>query len=94
MAVSKLAGKYEKALLHQDQGLVDDVRRVKQLLYPQDVPQERFYGLPYFAARYGERAFVERVLAAIDPFDPRPRDLTWPGADAPHAAAVASVVRR
>jgi bacillithiol biosynthesis cysteine-adding enzyme BshC len=77
-AVARLSHKYETALLHQDQGLVDDVRRVKQLLFPQDVPQERFYGLAYFAARYGERAFVERVLAAIDPFDPRPRDLMWP----------------
>jgi bacillithiol biosynthesis cysteine-adding enzyme BshC len=92
MAVSKLVGKYEKALLHQDQGLVDDVHRVKQLLYPQDVPQERFYGLPYFAARYGERVFVERVLAAVDPFDPRPQDLTWPGSDAPRATTSAEEV--
>ena len=81
MAVSKLAAKYEKALLHQDHELVEDVRRVKRLLYPQDGPQERFYGLPYFAARYGDRAFVERVLAAVAPFDPSPRDITWPAAE-------------
>ena len=56
MAISKLADKYEQARLHQDQALVDDVRRVKLLLYPNDAPQERFYGLPYFAARYGEHA--------------------------------------
>jgi len=76
MAVSKLAAKYDTALLHQDQAAVDDVRRVKQLLYPYDTPQERVYGLSYFAARYGERTFVEQVLGAIEPFDPRPRDLT------------------
>jgi len=82
MAVSKLAAKYDKALLHQEQSVVDDIRSVKQRLYPHDIPQERFYGLAYFAARYGERACVERVLAAVDPFDPRPRDLNWPGLDA------------
>jgi uncharacterized protein YllA (UPF0747 family) len=82
MAVTKLAGKYDKALLHQDQQAVDDVRLVKQLLYPQGVPQERFYGPSYFAARYGERAFVEQVLAAIDPFDPSPRDLVLRGSEA------------
>ena len=71
-------GKYDKALLHRDQSLVDDVRRVKQLLYPHDQPQERVYGVSYFAARYGEGAFVERVLAAVEPFDARPRDLKWP----------------
>ena len=75
MAVAKLAGKFDRAVLHQDQGLVDDVRRVKDLLYPGGTPQERVYGLAYFAARYGERAFLDRVLSAIDPFAPTARDL-------------------
>lgn len=77
MAVSKLAGKYEKALLHQDHSLVEDMRRVKRMLYPNDAPQERFYGLPYFAARYGDRVFIERVLARVAPFDPRQQDIEW-----------------
>jgi bacillithiol biosynthesis cysteine-adding enzyme BshC len=74
-AVSKLAAKYEKASLHRDQKLVDDVRRLKRLLYPGDAPQERFYGLPSFAARFGEREFVHAVLAAVRPFEFAPRDL-------------------
>lgn len=78
MAVAKLAGKYEKALLHRSQAVVDDVRYLKQRLYPNAMPQERFYGLSYFAARFGERALIERVLEAVAPFDPAMRDLAWP----------------
>jgi len=37
---------------------------------PDGVPQERKHGLAGFAARLGDRAIVERVLAAIDPADP------------------------
>jgi bacillithiol biosynthesis cysteine-adding enzyme BshC len=85
-AVARLARKVERARQHRDQTLVDDVRRVKQLLFPNGAPQERVYGLSYFAGRYGERAFVERVLAAVDPFDPSPKDLVLndeiPAADA------------
>lgn len=76
-AVSKLAAKYDSARLHQDEQLVADVRRFKQALYPQDVPQERFYGLSYFAARYGEHELVARVVDAVAPFDPTARDLSW-----------------
>jgi bacillithiol synthase len=93
MAVSKLGGKYDKALLYRDQSVVDDVARLKQLLYPQGLPQERFYGLSYFAARYGECALVDQVLAAVEPFDPRPRDLVLPEPEA-RATAAATAVRR
>jgi len=86
MAISKLADKYEQARLHQDQALVDDVRRLKQLLYPNDAPQERFYGLPYFAARYGAPQVIARVLAAVTPFDPVSRDLLWSDHDGPSSA--------
>ena len=38
--------------------------------FPHGQPQERVYGISYFAAKHGERAFVERVLAAAaDPAD-------------------------
>jgi bacillithiol biosynthesis cysteine-adding enzyme BshC len=74
-AISRLAGKYEKALLHADQAMVDDLRALEALLQPGGVPQERCYGLAYFAARWGEREFTRCVLAAIDPFDAAWRDL-------------------
>lgn len=88
MAVSKLGEKYEHARLHQNQTLVDAVRRVKLLLYPHNGPQERFYGLPYFAARYGEREFIARVLAAVTAFDPTSKDLCWSGDDATSSVAL------
>jgi bacillithiol biosynthesis cysteine-adding enzyme BshC len=73
--VERLVGKYETARLQHRHDLVQAVRQVKMLLYPDGVPQERFYGVSYFAARYGERALLERVFDAIEPFDPTPRDL-------------------
>jgi bacillithiol biosynthesis cysteine-adding enzyme BshC len=63
----KLGRGYDKARLLRDRELVDDVRRVQAKLYPQDMPQERFFGLSSFAARLGQRVFVERVLAAAEP---------------------------
>ncbi len=76
-AVTKLIDKFEKARLHQNVSRVADVRRAKEVLYPHGTPQERVYGLAYFAARYGERPFIEQVLKAIVPFDAMPRDLHW-----------------
>jgi bacillithiol biosynthesis cysteine-adding enzyme BshC len=75
IALTRLAERGARARAHRDQRLVGDVRRLQSWLCPGGVPQERFYGLSYFAARYGERSFVERVLAAVSPFDPTPRDL-------------------
>jgi hypothetical protein len=71
-----------RASHHRDEELVSEVRRLKMTLYPNGVPQDRYYGLSYFAARYGQRQFVERVLAAIDPVDPSPKDLLCTDRDA------------
>ena len=72
---AKLRKKYEKALFHQDRSRIDEIERLKTLLYPESAPQERVYGISYFAARYGARALVERVLESVTPFDAQPRDL-------------------
>jgi bacillithiol biosynthesis cysteine-adding enzyme BshC len=74
-AVHRLLGKYETARLHDRSDLVEAVRHIKQRLHPEGIPQERFFGLPYFAARYGERGFLERVLESIEPYQASPRDL-------------------
>lgn len=81
-AVARLAERITRAARHHDQGVVDDVRRVRMSLHPHGVPQERYYGLSYFAARYGARAFVERVLAEADPLESAPRDLVCVDQDA------------
>lgn len=70
-SLSRLAGKlgrgYDKSRLLRDKELVDDVNRAQARLYPTGIPQERFFGFSSFAARYGQRSCIERVLAAAEP---------------------------
>jgi hypothetical protein len=66
-SAGKLGRNYDRARLLRDRELVDDVRRAQARLYPSGVPQERHVGLPSFAAQYGQRTFIERVLAAAEP---------------------------
>jgi hypothetical protein len=51
------------------------VRRLRDFLHPKGTPQERVLGLGAVAARSGDRAFVEQVLAAIVPYDSTLREL-------------------
>ena len=74
-AVTKLAENVDAAWRLRDRALVDDVARLKVRLFPQDVPQERFFCMSSFAATHGERALVERVLAAAAPGHTGTRDL-------------------
>ena len=74
-SVSRLATKVERAALYQDAELVLAVRRLRAWLAPDGAPQERRLGLAGFAARDGDRRLVERVLAAIDPFEPSLQEL-------------------
>lgn len=74
-AVGKLAHKVERARLYADAERVDAVRRLRAILAPDGAPQERVLGLAGLAARLGDRALIERVLAAVDPFDGALREL-------------------
>ena len=74
-SVQKLAAKYQAALLHRDAARVEELRRVQRMLHPGGIPQERVFGLATFAARFGEREFIARVLDTIDPFDPTLKDI-------------------
>ena len=71
----KLGRNYDRAQLLRNREAVDDLRRAQATLQPHGIPQERFFGLPSFAARYGQRAFVERVLAASEPLSVGIKDL-------------------
>jgi len=82
-AVAKLAAKVENARLHRDTSLVRDVRVLKAALYPCDTPQERFYGMSYFAARYGEGELVRAMTAKVEAFQPRRVDLYLDGVGQP-----------
>ncbi len=74
-AVGKLGEKYDKARLHRDQSTVEEVRRLQAWIYPEGKPQERVYGVSYFAAKHGERAFIDRIVAAAEPFDAALKDI-------------------
>jgi bacillithiol biosynthesis cysteine-adding enzyme BshC len=75
LTCAKLAHAYSQALLSHDGQRVSEVRRLKQLLFPGAVPQERVFSLAYFAARYGDRALVEQLVAAIDPYSTQVTEL-------------------
>jgi bacillithiol biosynthesis cysteine-adding enzyme BshC len=71
----KLAERYADVRASADETRVRDVRRLRAMLQPNGAPQEREYGLAYFASKFGERAFLERVLDGIEPFDPARKEL-------------------
>ncbi len=69
-ACSKFVDKYKSALNLADSQRVETIRRIKSALFPLDAPQERIHSFPYYAARCGDRAFVERVLERCRPYHP------------------------
>ena len=71
-AAGRLARHYARAVERGDGAALEEVRRLRRMLQPDGVPQERVYGLSYFASQVGDRALVERILAAVDPSDERP----------------------
>ncbi len=64
--VGKLAKHYGRAVLHADGERVAQARRLLARLQPEGAPQERIFGLSSFSAQVGDRALVERVLAAVE----------------------------
>lgn len=74
-ASARFARKYQSALLHRHAGVNADLQRLKALLQPLDQPQERVLCFSYFAARHGERGFLERVFQLIEAWDPSVKDL-------------------
>jgi bacillithiol biosynthesis cysteine-adding enzyme BshC len=66
-SATQLGQSLDKALLLRDRETVADLERIRDRLIPRGVPQERFFAPASFAARYGQRAFVDRVLAAAEP---------------------------
>jgi uncharacterized protein YllA (UPF0747 family) len=66
-SAAKLGRSVDRARLLRNRDAVEGLRRVQARLQPRHLPQERFFGLSSFAARYGQENFVERVLAAATP---------------------------
>ncbi len=63
----KLGRNVDKAVLRRDRDAVADLELIRARLLPRGIPQERFFAPASFAARYGQRAFIERILAASEP---------------------------
>jgi bacillithiol biosynthesis cysteine-adding enzyme BshC len=74
-AIGKLAANVERATLYADATRVDALRRAQAILAPGGAPQERVLAMAGFV-RGGDRALVERVLAAIDPHDASLKELS------------------
>ena len=73
-AAERLSARYGRALLERDRVLVERLARLRNLLLPGGVPQERWDSLPYFAAKYGP-AFKEGLMASLQPFAAELRDI-------------------
>lgn len=72
---SRLVAKYGRALSQRDQATVERVDRLRAYLAPNGLPQERVYGLPYYACRFGTQGFKRLVLEACEPFSDQLKDL-------------------
>jgi uncharacterized protein YllA (UPF0747 family) len=75
LALSRLVAKYGRALAQRDQVTAERLDRLRTYLLPDGEPQERIYGLPYYACRFGAHAFTRLVLEACEPFSGGLKDL-------------------
>ncbi|HYH97958.1 MAG TPA: bacillithiol biosynthesis cysteine-adding enzyme BshC [Hyalangium sp.] len=75
VALSRLVAKYGRAVAQRDQVTVERLDRLQTYLAPDGAPQERIYGLPYYASRFGTRGFARLVLEACEPFSGSLKDL-------------------
>lgn len=67
-AAARLKARWAFARGERDQVLGQRVGRVQTALFPLGQPQERVYGLPSMAARYGLAAFKAAAFARLSPF--------------------------
>ncbi|MFO7157105.1 MAG: bacillithiol biosynthesis cysteine-adding enzyme BshC [Pseudomonadota bacterium] len=74
-AVSRFSSKVVRAQLQREGRVLEDLRYLRDALRPKGIPQERFFGLAYAAARFGQRDFLRAVLRQADPLDPASRAL-------------------
>jgi bacillithiol biosynthesis cysteine-adding enzyme BshC len=71
----RLAARYTRTRIDEQGALRRDLVRLKQALFPGGAPQERVYGMSYYAARFGERPLIELILRSIEPFSGAEKEL-------------------
>jgi bacillithiol biosynthesis cysteine-adding enzyme BshC len=74
-AITRLVDRYARVSLQRDTDAADALDRARAWLFPDDKPQERVFGFPWFAAAAGARTFVTGILDAVRPFEPDVRDI-------------------
>lgn len=74
-AVDRLLARYARATLGRDADATLALERCRARLFPDEQPQERVFGFPWFAAAAGARALVTGIVRAVRPFDPIVQDL-------------------
>lgn len=66
--LERLCDKHVRAVAQRDQARLQRLERMADLLAPDGVPQERVFGLPWLAAKWGLRNLVEGLLNRTQPF--------------------------
>ncbi|MCB0322225.1 MAG: bacillithiol biosynthesis cysteine-adding enzyme BshC [Bdellovibrionales bacterium] len=66
--------RYTKAVARNDELFQERLRKLRSLILPEDLPQERVYTPIDFLCRFGE-SMIGALLAAIDPFNPSHKEL-------------------
>jgi len=73
--IGKLVSRYARAVAAQDEVTVARVERARNQLAPGGAPQERVFGLPWFAARYGLDTVLAAAREAVVPYDAQMKDV-------------------
>ena len=68
--------RYRRTLARQDDVTTGRVDRLREALLPAGAPQERVYGWPWFAARYGIHELTQLVLDGCVPYATTTQDLS------------------
>ena len=74
-AAARFASRLTRAAFERDVLLRERIERALGMLQPDGQPQERVYGLPWFACRFGLQAWKRAVEAAWVPFDGSLREI-------------------
>jgi uncharacterized protein YllA (UPF0747 family) len=64
-ALIRLIERYERTLIERDQTGLRRIQRLERALYPDGVPQERYYGWPSLAGRVGVKKLKRLVLEKL-----------------------------
>ena len=72
--IEALKARYAKALANSNNTAIDHLKRLQTLLYPQNIEQERFYGLAYFYCRYAS-TLKENILNSTEAFHEETKEI-------------------